>query len=116
MSRRITMKYQSLLMTGALALASLSIASAKTYHITLGEPTQAGAVQLSSGEYMLKVEGNNAVFTNTATGKSITTPVKVENTGKKHDQTSVDTNTANGSAKLEAIELGGSDETLEFGE
>jgi hypothetical protein len=110
------MKYKSLLMTGALALASLSIASAKTYHITLDEPTAAGTVQLAAGAYKVKVDGANAVFTNEDTGKSISAAVKVENTGKKHDVTAVNTTNATGTLKLQAIELGGSDETLEFGE
>jgi hypothetical protein len=105
-----------LLITGALALASLSIASAKTYHITVEEPTQAGTVQLKPGEYRVKVDGSNAVFTNLDSGKSISTAVKVENTGKKHDVTAVETSKAAGSAKMQAIELGGSDETIEFGE
>lgn len=105
-----------LLLTGALALASLSIASAKAYQITVDEPTQAGMVQLKPGDYKVKVDGSNAVFTNLDSGKSVSTPVKVENTGKKHDVTAVDTSKATGSAKMEAIELGGTDETIEFGE
>jgi len=98
------MKYKSLLLTGALALASLSIASAKSYDIVLSESAQAGTVQL------------NAIFTNVETGKSVTTPVKVENTGKKHDETAVDSTHESGANKLQAIELGGSDTTIEFGE
>jgi hypothetical protein len=110
------MKYKSLLLTGALALASLSIASAKSYDIVLSESAQAGTVQLSPGEYKVKLDGTNAIFTNVETGKSVTTPVKVENTGKKHDETAVDSTHASGTNKLQAIELGGSDTTIEFGE
>lgn len=105
-----------LLLTGALALGFLGIASAKSYHITLDEPTQAGIVQLKAGEYRVKVDGSNAVFTNLDSGKSISTPAKVENTGKKHDVTAVDTSNVTGSTKMQAIELGGSDETIEFSE
>ncbi|HTS32279.1 MAG TPA: hypothetical protein VMH81_40700 [Bryobacteraceae bacterium] len=110
------MKLRSMLLTGALAFASLSIANAKSYHITLDESAQAGAVQLAAGEYKVKVDGSNAIFTNIDTGKSTSAPVKVENTGKKHDTTAVDTTKASGTNKLQAIELGGSDETLQFGE
>ncbi|HEV3202182.1 MAG TPA: hypothetical protein VGZ73_29990 [Bryobacteraceae bacterium] len=110
------MQLKSLFFAGALALASLSIASAKSYQITVDEPTQAGTVQLKAGDYRVKVDGSNAVFTNVDSGKSITTPVKVENTGTKHDVTAVQTSKATGRNKMTAIELGGTDETLEFGE
>ena len=110
------MRFKSLFFAGALALASLSLASTKSYQITLDQSTQAGTVQLAPGEYKVRVDGSNAIFTNLDTGKSITTPVKVETTGKKHDVTAVDTTKATGTTKLQAIELGGSDETLEFGE
>ena len=68
------MTTKSLLFIGTLALAS--IASAKSYDIVLSAPAKAGAVQLSAGEYSLKVQGSNAVFTNVDTGKSFTAPVK----------------------------------------
>jgi hypothetical protein len=108
------MKFKSLFFAGALALASLSMASAKSYSITLRESATAGTVQLAAGEYNVKVDGANAIFTNVDTGKSVTTPVKVENTGKKHNETALDTSSGTGTTKLDAIELGGTDETLEF--
>ena len=110
------MKFRSLVLTGALALASLSIVSAKSYDIVLSEAAQAGTVQLAPGEYKVKLDGSNATFTNVETGKSFTTPVKVENTGKKHEATAVDSSKASGSTKLQAIELGGSETTIEFSE
>lgn len=110
------MTNRSLLLAGALALASFSIASAKSYDIMLTEPAQAGALQLKAGEYHVKVEGANAVFTSVDTSKKFTAPVKVEKTGKKYDQTAVETNTANGTEKVQAIELGGSDTRLDFGD
>ncbi len=110
------MKNKSWLLVGALAFASLSIASAKTYHITLDESAQAGTVQLAAGEYKVKVDGPNAIFTNIDTGKSTSAPVKVASTGPKHDVTAVDTSKESGTNKLQAIEVGGSNETLQFGE
>ncbi|HLK62643.1 MAG TPA: hypothetical protein VKU19_04330 [Bryobacteraceae bacterium] len=110
------MKFKNLLLTGALAFASLSIANAKTYHITLDESAMAGNVQLGAGEYKVKVNGDSAIFTNVDTGKSTSAPTKVENASSKHDLTAVDTSKASGTNKIQAIELGGSTETLEFGE
>jgi hypothetical protein len=103
-----------LFMVGALALASLSLASAKTYDIMLTQVSKAGTVQLAPGEYRLKVEGANAVFTNLDNNKSYTVPVKVQSADKKFDQTAVDTTDANGSSTVEAIELGGSTTKLGF--
>jgi hypothetical protein len=104
------MTTKSLFLIGTLALAG--IASAKSYDIVLSASAQAGSVQLAAGEYSLKLQGTNAVFTNVATGKSVTAPVKVENAAKKFEETAVDSN-AN---KITAIELGGSNTKLEMGE
>jgi len=110
------MKNRSLLLAGALVLASFTIANAKSYDIVLSEAVTVGSVQLKPGEYRVKVEGTNAIFTNVDNDKTFTTPVKIENTGKKHDTTAVETTKAGGSDKVQAIELGGSETTLEFGE
>jgi len=108
------MTTKSLLLIGTLALAG--IASAKSYDIVLSSPTKAGSIQLAAGEYSLKVQGSNAIFTNVGTGKSFTTAVKSEDTGKKFNATAVDTSNKNGSEQITAIELGGSSTKLEMGE
>jgi hypothetical protein len=110
------MTYRSFILTGALALSSLSIAGAKSYDIRLSTPTKAGNVELRAGEYRVKVEGSNAVFMNVETAEKFTTPVKIENTGKKHDYTAVESTKKDGTENLKAIQLGGSEETLEFGD
>jgi hypothetical protein len=108
------MTTKSLLLIGTLALAG--IASAKSYDIVLSSPTKAGSIQLAAGEYSLKVQGSNAVFTNVDTGKSFTTAVKSEDAGRKFNATAVDTNNKNGTDEITAIELGGSSTKLEMGE
>src|SRR5215813_9841421 len=110
------MKMKSLLMAGTLALASLSIASAKSYDIVLTSPVSAGNTQLKAGEYSLKVEGEQAVFTDVETGKKFTAPVKLENGSKKFELTAVGTTNQNGSDRIQTIELGGSSTELVFGE
>ena len=110
------MTTRTLLLTGALALSSLTLANAKSYDIVLSSPTMAGNVQLKPGEYQMKVQGSNAVFTNVETAKKFTAPVKIEKTGKKFGQTAVDTSTKSGNDKIQSIELGGSDTRLDFGE
>jgi hypothetical protein len=108
------MTTKSLLMIGTLALAG--IASAKSYDIVLSAPTKAGSVQLTAGEYSLKVNGTNAVFTNVETGKSFTAPVKIQQAAKKYDNTAVDTQNNNGADEIKTIELGGSTTQLQLGE
>jgi len=108
------MTSKSLLLIGTLALAG--IASAKSYDIVLSSPAKAGSIQLAAGEYSLKVQGSNAIFTNVDTGKSFTTAVKSEDAGKKFTATAVDTSNKNGSDQITSIELGGSSTKLEMGE
>lgn len=110
------MTTKTLLMAGALGLATISLASAKSYDIVLSSTLQTGNVTLAPGEYHLKVQGSNAVFVRDDNAKQFTAPVKIENTGKKHSITAVDSTNQNGTDQLKAIELGGSDTTLEFGE
>jgi hypothetical protein len=106
---------KSLVLVGALALCSL-IASAKTYDISLTAPALAGKVQLSAGQYRVKVDGGNVTFTDINSFKSYTAPVKIEQATKKFAQTAVDTDNENGAEHIQSIELGGSTTKLEFGE
>lgn len=109
------MRNRSVLLISALAFAGLSIAGAKSYDIAIDQATKAGSVQLAPGNYSLKVEGANAVFTN-EDGKKISAPVKIENADKKHEQTAVETTKTNNGDQIKSIALGGSTETLEFSE
>jgi hypothetical protein len=107
---------KSLVIVGALTLSSLGIASAKSYDITLSAPAKAGATELKPGEYKLKVEGSQAVFTDEQSAKSFSVPVKVENTDKKFDYTSVESTNQDGMDNIHAIDLGGSNTRLALGQ
>lgn len=98
----------------ALALSSLTVLSAKTYEIILSSPTKAGSVTLKPGQYRLKVDGTTATFTDQNSSKSFTTPVKVENTDKKFDDTRVQSKKDGGTDTIEEIDLGGSKTKLGF--
>jgi hypothetical protein len=112
------MTSKSLILAGILVFSTLSIAgtktSAKTYELTLAAPTKAGSVQLKAGQYLLKVNGDNATFIDVDTDKSVTTPVKVETTDKKFESTRVDANKDGNIDVLKDIELGGSKMKIEF--
>jgi hypothetical protein len=107
--KRIQMTSRSLLFICVLAVSSVGIASAKSYYITLTAPTKAGATQLKAGEYEVSLKGNAAVFTKDG-GKPVSVPVKIEQSDKKFDSTSVDT--ANDT--IREIDLGGSSTKLTF--
>jgi phosphoribosylformylglycinamidine (FGAM) synthase-like amidotransferase family enzyme len=75
-----------------------------------------GTAQLAPGEYKVKVDGSNAIFTETQHGKSVTVPVKVENGDKKFDATTVDSSKQGDMDQIKTIDLGGSKQKLQFGQ
>lgn len=109
------MTTKSLLIAGALTLCSLGIASAKSFDVVLANPAMAGSAELKPGEYRLKIEGSQAVFSEAQGNKSYTVPVTVDNNPRKFDQTVVDSTSQNGMDNIHSIELGGSTMKLEFG-
>lgn len=109
------MTKKSLLIVGALTLASLGVASAKSFDVVLTSPAMAGNTELKPGEYKLKVEGSQAVFTEAETNKSFTVPVKVANGAAKFDHTMVESTNQNGMDNINSIDLAGSSTKLQFG-
>lgn len=97
-----------------MTLSTVSIVSAKSYSFSLATPMQAGSAQLAPGDYKLEIEGSNAILTDKKTRKSVTVPVKVEETSTKYDSTSLDSSSAGGTAQITAIKLGGSKTKIEF--
>ncbi len=108
------MSAKSLLLAGVLVISSISLASAKTYEISLAGPTKAGNLTLKPGQYRLKVEGTTATFTFVETSKQFTTTVKIDTADKKFDDTRVDANKDGGTDVIKDIELGGTKTKLEF--
>ena len=104
-----------LLWVGTLTLSTVAIVSAKTYELVLSTPVQAGSAQLAAGTYQLKIEGSNAIFTDTRTQKSVTVPAKVSETGTKYNSTSLDNSTQGSTVQINSIKLGGTKTVVEFG-
>lgn len=102
------------LAVGALALFSLSVASAKSYEITVTNPTKAGSVDLKPGKYKVTVEGTNATFVEQGKSKGVSVPVKVKEAPKKFDDTRVQSSKDGSGEKITEIDLGGSKTVLEF--
>jgi hypothetical protein len=101
------------LVLGVLFVSSLCFAGQKSYDVVFSAPTTVGGVKLAAGEYKVKVDGANAVFTDSRS-KSVSTAVKVENGTKKFAFTAVDATKEGDVDKVNAIELGGSTTKLEF--
>ncbi len=108
------MKNRLSLLAGILALAALSFASTKTYDVSLTHPAKAGSQQLTAGQYKLKVDGANAIFTDVRTSKSVSVPVKVETNEKKFKVTAVDSTQEGTAERINSIQLGGSTTKLDF--
>jgi len=101
-------------LAGLLSVSMLCFAGSKSYDVTFANPSQVGAVTLAPGDYKVKVEGGNAVFTSVKNNKSVSTAVKTETSNKKFQFTAVDASKNGGTEKVNAIELGGSTTRLDF--
>jgi hypothetical protein len=113
--KELIMTKKLTLWIGAAALSTIAYAAPKTYSVVVSAPMKAGSAQLSPGEYKVKVEGTNAIFTDQHTRASVTVPVKVENEPEKFSSTALDTTKQGGATQITSIELGGSNMKLEFG-
>jgi hypothetical protein len=98
-----------------LSLSTLAFAGQKSFTVVFDKTATVGSVTLVPGEYKVKVDGNNAVFTNNSNFKSVSTAVKVETAEKKFKDTAVDSvNNASGQT-VQSITIGGTTTKLEFG-
>src|SRR5947199_6003639 len=102
----------SLVLGVVLFVSSLCFAGQKSYDVIFSAPATVGGVQLKAGEYKVKVEGTNAVFTD-KNYKSVTAPVKVETGSKKFQYTDIDASKDGNVDKVNAIEFGASSTRLE---
>ena len=73
---------KSLVLGVVLSLSSLCFAGQKSYDVIFSAPATVAGVKLAAGEYKVKVDGANAVFTDSKS-KSVSAPVKVETGTKK---------------------------------
>ena len=97
-----------------LSLSSIMFAGTKSYEVIFASTAKIGALKLAPGQYTVKVDGSNAIFTNEVNSKSVSTPVKIETGKKKFQYTAVDSTKDGDTEKVNSIELGGSTTTLEF--
>jgi hypothetical protein len=112
------MRARSFLASGALFLSLVAMGSAKSWDITVDSATRAGNVVLPRGNYTVKVRNDQSqvFFEEAGSGKTYTVPVKIEATEHKYTNTEVQTKLQGDMQVMKSIDLGGTAETLEFGE
>jgi len=94
-------------------VAGLAVASARSYTVSLFQPSLIGTTELKPGEYKLEVNDQKAVITK---GKVRTeSTVKVEEGDTKFDTTTVRyVNSTDGKVRIQEIRLGGTKTKLVF--
>jgi len=97
------------------AILGLSIASAKSYEISVDNVSKVGDVQLQPGAYKVTLAGSTVKFTDENSGKSVQTNATVESTNKsKFDATALETVQKDGVTTVNEIDLGGTRTDLKF--
>ena len=79
---------KSLVLGVVLSLSSICFAGQKSYDVIFSAPAKVSGVKLPAGEYKVKVDGANAIFTDSKS-KTVSVFVKVETGSKKFAYTSV---------------------------
>ncbi len=96
----------------AFLLLALAVASAKTYSVTLFQPTVVAGTELKAGDYKINLENDKVVISN---GKSsVESAVKVEQNNSKFNSTSVRYASGEGKNRVQEIRLGGTKLKLVF--
>lgn len=108
------MTTKSLLLIGFVSACTLALAGAKSYELVIANPSVAGSLQLSAGEYKLTVANGTATFTAVGTNKSVSAPVKVEAAKTTFGRTAVETRSEGKTDRVTAIDLGGTASRIEF--
>jgi hypothetical protein len=108
------MSKTTFLLVGALSLCSFAVAGTKSYSITLPVAAKAGSLSLAAGDYSLKIDGANAIFTEPRTHKTFSAPIKIETATRKFNYTAVETAPEGGEERITSIELAGSTTQIEF--
>jgi hypothetical protein len=94
------------------AFALSSLAFAKTYNLTLYQPTVVGESELKPGDYKLDLENEKAVIR--AGKQRVEAAVKVESGSEKFAATSVRYRNGDGKYRLQEIRVGGTSTKVVF--
>jgi len=87
-------------------------ACAKTYTLTLFQPSVLAGTELKPGDYQLDLQDGKAIIKSAK--QKVEAPVKVENAESKFSSTSVRYASAEGKPRIQEIRLGGTNLKLVF--
>ncbi|HWR52297.1 MAG TPA: hypothetical protein VN428_14390 [Bryobacteraceae bacterium] len=91
---------------------ALAVASAKTYSVTLFQPSMVGGTELQPGDYKVDVQDAKVVIKSGKT--SVESAVTVETGDQKFNATSVRYTNGDGKYRVQEIRLGGTNTKLVF--
>lgn len=91
---------------------ALAVASAKTYSVTLFQPSIVGGTELQPGDYKVDVQDSKVVIKSGKT--SVESAVKVETGEQKFNATAVRYTNGDGKYRVQEIRLGGTNTKLVF--
>jgi hypothetical protein len=95
-----------------IGLFGVTIANAKSYHVTLSEPYTVGAKQVVAGEYKIIVNGSTAALEDEQ-GK-VQASGSLETETRKFENTAVVSDDTQGTPQLRTIEVGGTRLKIDF--
>lgn len=105
---------KKLFATVAIAVLAVSMASAKTYNVTLFQPSVVGETELKPGDYKLEIIADKVRITN---GRHTSeSAVKVETSDTKFRSTTVRYRNGDGKYRVQEIRLAGTSTKLVFPE
>ena len=85
---------------------------ARSYELSVNTATKVGTQVLTAGDYKLRLEGSNAVFTKQSTQATFTAPAKLEAGNAKFGHTTIHLVQDAGQPRITSIELEGSKDLL----
>jgi hypothetical protein len=97
-----------------LAIAGLSFAGSKSFEVTFNSPAVLGPMEVESGHYQVSFDGSKVTLVNENTHKSFETTATVQTSGKKYDETIVESKRDGGKLLVDEIQLGGTKTALDF--
>ncbi len=105
---------KKLFVTVVLAVLAVTIASAKTYNVTLFQASVVGGTELKPGEYKVELNNDKVKITNgRQTGEAT---VRVQTAERKFGSTTVKYSNGDGKSHVQEIRLGGTSMLLVFPE
>jgi hypothetical protein len=102
------------ILSASLINANAATEKARSYEVSLNAATKVGTQVLTPGDYKLKMEGANAVFTNENNKATFTVPAKLEAGNAKFDYTTINLTQDAGQPRITSIGLKGGNELLKL--